>query len=266
MSTLAARPPDEYVAFCQGIRRLTGIDLLQYKRGQMERRIRSFARRHRIEELPEYLAALGRDRALLDELLDRVTINVSQLWRNPEQWERLRRDVIPELAAAGRIHAWSAGCSYGAEAYTLAAICTEEAPGARIHIRGTDIDKRMVRRAAEGRFSAEDARTAPRASLERWFEPDAATGGWRARRELRSLVHFETGDVLRDRFPPSAYDLVLCRNVVIYFTEDVRDDLHARLATTVRQFGYLMIGSSERVATPSAIGLLPAHPFIYRRI
>jgi chemotaxis protein methyltransferase CheR len=110
MSTLAARRPDEYVAFCQGIRRLTGIDLLQYKRGQMERRIRSFARRHRIEELPEYLAALGRDRALLDELLDRVTINVSQLWRNPEQWERLRRDVIPELAAAGRIHAWSAGC------------------------------------------------------------------------------------------------------------------------------------------------------------
>jgi chemotaxis protein methyltransferase CheR len=263
MSALTRPPADEFVEFCEGVRRLTGIDLLQYKRGQMERRVRTFAQRRGQSALRAYLAMLTADRAQLDDFLDRVTINVSQLWRNPEQWERLVRDILPELAARGPIRAWSAGCSYGAEAYTLAAVCRETVPGARVEIRGTDIDPRIVARAKEGLFTAEDARTAPKAALERWFERDGS--GWRARRELRAGVRFETGDLLRDRFPRQGYDLVLCRNVVIYFNEPVRDELHGRLAESLRPWGYLMIGSSERVCTPAAIGLIPTHPFIYRK-
>ena len=87
-----------------------------------------------------------------------MTINVSQLWRHPEQWVRLERDVLPELAAAGQVRAWSAGCSYGAEATTLAAVCHQAIPSARVTITGTDIDKRMIERARAGVFSAEDAR------------------------------------------------------------------------------------------------------------
>ena len=132
------------------MRRLTGIDLAQYKRPQMERRIRSFADRKGITALPAYLTALTADRVALDEFLDRMTINVSQLWRNPEQWTRLQQTILPELARTGSIRAWSAGCSYGAEAYTLAAICREVAPGCRVEIRGTDIDPRMVARARDG--------------------------------------------------------------------------------------------------------------------
>ena len=109
---------DEYVVFCEGVRRLCQVDLLQYKRNQMERRIRSFAARRGIARLAEYLSLLGAQSDELDEFLDRVTINVSQLWRNPEQWSLLSVDVIAELAQRGRIKAWSAGCSYGAEAYT----------------------------------------------------------------------------------------------------------------------------------------------------
>jgi chemotaxis protein methyltransferase CheR len=126
---------DDYIDFCEGVRRLTGIDLAQYKRPQMERRIRSFADRKGMPALPAYLAALTADRKALDEFLDRMTINVSQLWRNPEQWTRLQQAILPELARAGSITAWSAGCSYGAEAYTLAAVCREVAPGCRVVFR-----------------------------------------------------------------------------------------------------------------------------------
>jgi chemotaxis protein methyltransferase CheR len=254
---------DDYTDFCEGIRRLTGIDLAQYKRPQMERRLRSFADRKGMPSLPTYLSALASDRAALDEFLDRMTINVSQLWRNPDQWARLEQTIVPELARTGSIRAWSAGCSYGAEAYTLAALCKTVAPGCRTEIRGTDIDPRMVARAREGRFTAEDARTAPRAGLERWFERDG--DGWRAKPELRMLAKFETGDLLRDAVPSRSFDLVLCRNVVIYFTEPVRDRVHELLASALRPGGYLMIGSSERVSAPAQLGLESAHPFIYRK-
>ena len=263
MSTVTHAAADEYVAFCEGVRRLCQIDLLQYKRGQMERRIRSFAERRGIVRLTEYLSLLREREDELDEFLDRVTINVSQLWRNPEQWRALAEDVIPQLAARGRIRAWSAGCSYGAEAFTLAAVCAEYAPSARVEIRGTDIDPRMVARAGEGRFTAEDVRSAPPGLLTQFFEPDGE--GWRAAAELRRVCTFETGDLLRMPFPAGAYDLVLCRNTVIYFTDDVRDDLHGRLAASLQPGGYLMIGSTERVSRPAEIGLAAARPFVYQR-
>ena len=254
---------DDYSDFCEGVRRLTAIDLAQYKRPQMERRIRSFVDRRGIGGLPEYLSALAADRDALEQFLDRMTINVSQLWRNPDQWARLGQAILPELTRTGTIRAWSAGSSYGAEAYTLAAVCRRVAPGCKVEIRGTDIDARMVARARESRFSADDARTAPADELERAFDRDG--DGWRAKPELRMMVRFATGDLLRDPVPQGSFDLILCRNVVIYFTEAVRDALHERLASALRPGGYLMVGSSERVSTPQAFGLATSHPFIYRR-
>jgi chemotaxis protein methyltransferase CheR len=261
---VAATDADEYVAFCVGVRKLTGVDLLQYKRGQMERRIRSFAGRRGVERLSEYLELLARSQEELDSFRDRMTINVSQLWRNPEQWARLARLVLPELTRRTRIDAWSAGCSYGAETYTLAAVCADASPGVRVKIRATDIDVQAIARAREGRFSAEDARTAPPDALGRWFERDA--DGWRARAALRTSLDFEVGDLLRMRFPHASYDLVLCRNVVIYFTDEVRDDLHRRFAESLRPGGYFVIGSTERVTAPRELGLEPTAPFFYRKI
>lgn len=261
-TALAAR--DDYTVLCEGVRRLTGIDLLQYKRGQMERRIRTFATKQGIADLADYLKVLQRDKAKVDEFLDRVTINVSQLWRNPEQWTLLGKTVLPELAAdSGRVRAWSAGSSYGAEAFTLAAVALSSVPKARITIKGTDIDKRMVERARRGVFTTEDARSAPPAELARWFTQD--TGGYHAKPELKRLVSFETGDLLVSRIPREAYDLVLCRNTVIYFNEPVRDELHERLVQSLRPGGVLMIGSTERVTRPRELGLEPTHPFVYRK-
>jgi chemotaxis protein methyltransferase CheR len=256
---------DDYAAFCAGVRELCAVDLGQYRRGQMERRIRSFARRRGTEDLGDYLTVLAARPDALEELLDRITINVSQLWRNPEQWALIGAEILPELASGrSSIAAWSAGCSYGAEAYTLAALCREHVPGTRASIRGTDIDRRMVERARAGRFGSQDARSAPRALLERHFEP-AGDGGWRARRELIAMCRFEVSDLPGMTIPRGRLDLVLCRNTVIYFTDEVRDALHARLAGALRAGGHLVIGSTERIRDARAMGLEPTHPFVYRK-
>jgi len=255
---------DEYGAFCGVVQRLCGIDLSQYRRGQMERRIRTFAERRGMTRLADYAGLLGNDREELDAFLDRVTINVSQLWRNPEQWDLLQNTILPEFAGASRFKAWSAGSSYGAEAYTLASVCLQALPGLRTEIVGTDIDKRMVQRAREGVFSVGDARDMPRTQRVRWFtERDDML---HAAPELKRLCRFDVGDLLAMRPPQAIYDLVLCRNTVIYFTPEVKDALHARLANAVVPGGYFMVGSTERISEPAALGLELAHPFVYRRV
>ena len=254
---------DDYVEFCRGVQQLCRIDLEQYKRAQMERRIRTFASGRGVPALPDYLEVLKRDRTELDAFLDRITINVSQLWRNPEQWDVLAQHILPELAADGRIRAWSAGCSYGAEAYTLAAVAAEAVPGARFEVKGTDIDERIVAKAKTGRFSMADARTAPAKPLARWFTREGDE--YVASPELSRRVRFETGDLLRMRIQPRSLDLILCRNTVIYFNQEVRDDLHRRLAEALRPGGVLIVGATERVSDAPQLGLSPTHPFTYRR-
>ena len=255
---------DDYVALCEMVRRLCSVDLLQYKRGQMERRVRTFAQRRGTPDLTAYGQRLEADADELDAFLDRVTINVSHLWRHEDQWTALGKTILPELAQRGRIRCWSAGSSYGAEAFTLAAIAKESVPTARVEIQGTDLDRRMVERARAARFSVEEARTAPQSLLRRWFLP-ADEGGWQAKPELMRMTRFDVGDLLRMPVPQGRYDLIMCRNTVIYFTEEVRDALHARLADALAPGGYLVVGTSERVANATALGLMSPFHFIYRK-
>jgi chemotaxis protein methyltransferase CheR len=255
---------DDFVVLCELVRSLCAVDLTQYKRAQMERRVRTWTERRGASDLAEYGKRLRADPEELDAFLDRVTINVSHLWRHEDQFEALRRSILPELAPKGRIRVWSAGSSYGAEAYTIAAVCRETVPNVRVEIHGTDLDKRMVARARTGVFTPEDARTAPPKMLGRHFTPLPA-GGFQAKPELQRMVRFETGDLLRMPIAADRYDVVFCRNTVIYFTEAVRDALHARLVKALAPGGYLVVGTSERVADPRGLGLTSPFHFIYRK-
>ena len=138
---------DEYEQFCVAFRRVCGIDLLQYKRGQMERRIRSFvSTRHGALGLVEYAETLKADKDELNRFLDRVTINVSQLWRNPEQWEVLEERILPDLAESGRnrVRCWSAGSSYGAEGASRASSAVNTPVRARSTMRASMSVPRIV--------------------------------------------------------------------------------------------------------------------------
>jgi chemotaxis protein methyltransferase CheR len=254
---------DDYVDFCNGVKRVAGVDLSQYKRAQMERRIRSYVDRQQVHSLGDFLREIERDRATLDGFLDRVTINVSELYRNPEQYETLRTKVLPELKRGSAIKIWSAGCSYGAEAFTLACLVSEALPGTRWEIAGSDLDRRIVARAQRGHFSQADMRNVPPSVRAKYFKPDG--DGWLAQETLRRQLRFRVEDLLHARYP-TGLDLVLCRNVVIYFNDDARNHVHRGIAGSLRPGGYLMVGATERVTDPAGMGLEAAYPFIYRKV
>ncbi len=261
-----ARGADDYERFCGGIRTLLSIDLESYRRAQMERRLRSFARRVGAGDLDGYLAQLRRDVAAREAFLDHMTINVSELFRNPDRFGELEREVLPDLlrtAGRGGLRVWSAGCSYGAEPYTLGVLLREVAPAGAHEILATDLDERMLARAREGRFAEADMRAVTPSRRAAWFEPDGE-GGVRARDELRRMMRVRRLDLLADRFP-ERQDLILCRNVVIYFTDEAKDRLYRRFLAALRPGGVLFVGATERVSRPEEMGWEKTGMFFYRR-
>ncbi len=261
-------PSGDYERFCAGIRSVTGIDLGQYRPAQMERRLRSFAERQGFRDLDAYLVALRGDPRALDGFLDRMTINVSELFRNPERFEELERDLFPEMLrrSPGGLRVWSAGCSYGAEVYSLAIILKELAPRARHELLAADIDQRILARAREGAFGPTDMRNVSRTRRARWFTEAAGelTPEWRAVPELRSAVDFRRMDLLKDPFA-KGFHLIACRNVVIYFNDEAKDVLYRRFFDALAPGGILFVGSTERVNRAEDIGYEKAGTFFYRR-
>lgn len=260
-----ALAPD-YTRFCAGVKTLVGIDLIQYKPGQMERRLRSFAARAGLTDLDAYLALLRRDPRATAAFLDHMTINVSELFRNPERFEDLERIHIPELlaSAAGRgLRVWSAACSYGAEPYSLAILLREAAPRAVHDVVGTDIDRTILARAREGRFGEPDMKNVSRARRATWFT-DTGSGDSRASGPLRAMVRFSRLDLLGDPYPRSR-DLIVCRNVVIYLNEDAKERIYDRFYEALRPGGILFVGSTERVNEHARMGWERPGNFFYRR-
>jgi chemotaxis protein methyltransferase CheR len=256
----------DYDRFCGGIKSICDIDLAQYRQGQMERRLRSFARNSGYGDLDGYLAVLRRDVVARAEFLDHMTINVSELFRNPERFAELEKDFLPTLAAhgAGRgLRVWSAGCSYGAEPYTLAILLKELAPRAGHELLATDIDKTILARAAEGIFNEQDLKNVTAERRARWFTP-LPDGRFQAVKELRAMVRFSRVDLLADRFPATR-DLILCRNVVIYFKDEAKEKIYDRFFEALRPGGVLFVGSTERVTDSTRLGWERPGTFFYRR-
>jgi chemotaxis protein methyltransferase CheR len=230
----------------------------------MERRIRSHAERHDTPVLRDFLRRLRASPEWLESFLDRITINVSELYRDPAQYETLRAKVVPELRRqnTGSIQVWSAGCSYGAEAYTLACILSEDGRGALRRDRLRHRPGGWWPGPGAGGSPSADMRHVPPRIRDAHFA--AADGGFQARAALATRLRFRSDDLLAATYA-GGWDLVLCRNVVIYFTDAARAGVHRNIAASLRPGGYLMIGSTERVADPSALGLVAVHPFMYRK-
>lgn len=259
-------PPGDFENFCEGIKDLLGVDLSLYKRKQMERRARGLAARNHVETLSEYLELLKHDATLLDKFMERMTITVSQLWRNTDIFDAIEQEILPELDARSgvrRLKLWSAGCSYGAEPYTLAAVCLEmrDQLSRLPSIKGTDINPRMIERAKRGFFTEEDARDAPPRLLEKYFE--RGSGGWTAKPELRQLINFKVEDLFASK--TDAMDLILFRNVAIHFERERREQVHAILANALMPGGILVLGSTEMIVNPAGLGLERVRPFVFRK-
>lgn len=253
----------DFTIFKRKVKATYGLDLDAYKRAQMERRLRANMEKCGAGTFQQYYTLMQRSKALADEFLDRVTINVSELFRNPDQFEVLRTRILPELLRERKaLTVWSAGCSYGAEAYTLSVLLNELAPSQRHSILATDIDDRMLARAQAGVFQEQEVRGVSRARLVRYF--DKVPEGFAAKEILKTPISFQKHNLLESRFR-TGFDLIACRNVVIYFTDDAKSVLYRRFRDSLRPGGYLFVGGTERISDYIEIGFESRVPFFYKK-
>lgn len=256
----------DFAAFQQRVEAQTGIRLSQYKPDQMRRRIAALAEKAGSVSFAAYAALIKRDPARLAEFLDRITINVTELLRNPNRFEELTESVLPELLArrkGGPLSVWSAGCSYGAEAHTLALLLHEINPMAMHQVYGTDIDLAVLAKTARPAFSAADMANICPARRAAHFQE---TGGvYYPKAHLCAKVRFEPHDLLAGFYPDARYDLILCRNVVIYFTDAAKERIYRGFFRALRPGGVLFVGGTERLADHRALGFELIRPFFYRK-
>ncbi|MGI6603864.1 MAG: protein-glutamate O-methyltransferase CheR [Firmicutes bacterium] len=250
----------------------TGIDLNAYKERQMLRRLTSLMASRGVEDFGSYLRLLSQDPKALREFMERLTINVSEFFRNPERFQELRERFLPKLlkdasGAVGdrgvrQLRTWSAGCAAGEEAYSLAILLADTVPGQRLPVLATDLDADALKEAAIGRYPAARLKNVPPHLQKRYFEQDGDF--FTVRPELRDRVRFRRHDLLRDPYEGD-FDLILCRNVVIYFTEEAKDLLYKRFAAALRPGGILFTGATEQIFQPQRYGLQLVAPFFYQR-
>lgn len=252
----------DYSLFVRKVREHLSLDLSQYKETQMKRRLTSLRNKRGYASFAAYFKAIMQDEQLLAEFKDRVTINVSEFWRNPNRWEVLEKRFLPELIKSSRrLKCWSAACSTGEEPYTLAMIL--DRLGVRnADITATDIDAGVLEKARAGRYPERSVRDVPKAYLEAYFEKDGDE--YVVADRLKRMVRFEQGNLLLDPFGRD-HDLIICRNVMIYFTEPAKQDLYRRFSAALRPGGILFVGSTEQIFTPSQYGLESVDSFFYRK-
>ncbi|OUM96783.1 MAG: chemotaxis protein CheR [Thermobacillus sp. ZCTH02-B1] len=253
----------DFALFIQRVKQKTNIDLSQYKEAQMKRRLTTLRLKHGYGTFAEFWEAMQRDEKLMNEFLDRMTINVSEFWRNANRWAALEQRFLPEmLKAGGTLRIWSAACSTGEEPYTIAMILDRLGALARADILATDIDANVIEKAKIGLYPDRSLREVPSDYRRLYFTE--AEGGWRVSDKLIRAVRFRRHNLLHDPFG-SDYDLIICRNVLIYFTEDAKHELYHKFARALRPGGLLFVGSTEQIFTPSRYGLESAETFFYRR-
>jgi len=214
--------------------------------------------------LGDFLRLLAAQPALCRRYLDYLTINVTDFFRDPEQFEELAAHVLlPLLRTPRELNIWCAGCANGAEVYTLSMLLVRLCPEARYRILATDIDEQHLQAAGEGLFQEKDLRNLPEGLRRRYFTLEEG-GRYLIDPVLRRAIRFDTQNLLCDPFPGD-FDLILCRNVVIYFTSEAKERLYLRLFEALRPGGYLLLGKTERILTALDLGFLTPRPHLYQR-
>ena len=255
----------QWMAFRRSLEKAIGVPLAQHKDAQMTRRLASVMTRRSIDGWPAFEKAIAADQKLLEDVRDTLTINVSEFWRQPERCVERQKEWIPRLLAGRKqLKFWSAGCSIGCEPYSLAMILNEIDPTGAHSIVATDVDVPILNRAREGKgYLASEVRSVPAPLVKKYFIEEPA-GTFRVTEELKRRITFRRQDLPSDPYPQDS-DLIPCRNVVIYFTDEAKTHIYNGFAKAWRPGGLLFIGGSEMIMRSRDIGFRSAGTNLYLR-
>lgn len=252
-----------YEKFKQEIYEISGIDLNSYKERQMKRRLNSLINKKNFDGYKSYIEALKKDQLLYDEFMNYITINVSEFYRNPEQWIKLKETILPMLIRQNRnLKIWSAACSSGDEPYTLAMILNEFFPLSDIRIIATDLDKDILEKAKKGIYNEKSVANLPKTYLRKFFIQDGHT--FKISDEIKQCIQFKHHNLLSDNYPSNC-DLIICRNVLIYFTEEAKIEMYKKFNKALTTSGVLFVGSTEQILLYTNYNLKPIQTFFYQK-
>lgn len=220
-----------------------GLDCRFYKQNYLKRRLAVRVRARGLHSFREYNELLQHDPGEFARLVDRLTINVSQFFRDPTVFQALQRSVLPALAMKPKISVWSAGCAAGEEPYSLSMLFAK-AKGTlrRVSILATDIDTACLQRAQAGIYK--DASIANVSPEYRRHYLEKVEEGWAVRPEIKSCVVFRRQD-LTAKLPVAKFDLIVCRNVLIYFNRQLQERLYLDFHECLYPGGFLVLGKTE---------------------
>lgn len=253
----------EYEIFKKHIYGLTDINLDLYKEKQMKRRILSLVTRNNFIGFEDYLTALKKDNKLFNEFMNFITINVTEFYRNPNQWEILQEQFLPIITKGkSKMRIWSAACSTGDEPYTVAMIMREFYPKIRTEIIATDMDKEVLRKATIARYNEKSIENLPKIFTTKYLNKDDEH--YVVKDEIKSMIKFQTHNLLKDEFPKDL-DLIICRNVVIYFTEEAKADIYSKFSKNLNEDGILFIGNTEQIINAKNYNLETLKTFFYKK-
>lgn len=254
----------DYEYFKREILALTQIDLNCYKERQMKRRIDSLITKHSITGYDQYVKELKTNSQYFEEFINFITINVSEFYRNPEQWKNLDTTVFPELIRkfGKNLRIWSAACSTGDEPYSLVMALSKHIPLNQIKIIATDLDKQVIAKAKVGLYNEKSIASVPDEMKRKYFTQVGPS--YKIADEIKARVEFREHNLLKDSYISDCH-LIVCRNVLIYFTEEARDDVFRKFNKSLVSGGYLFIGSTEQMINHKEIGYERSGAFFYTK-
>ncbi len=232
----------------------SGLAITMEKLYLLESRLTPIARENGMDTMEALVATLAQSRnpGLMDQVVQAMTTNETMFFRDNKPFEWLKNIILPELKAQGagnRLNLWSAACSTGQEPYTLAITMQEEAakyPGLSMDITGTDLCTKALNRAKEGLYTQfEVQRGMPIQLLLKYFDQREGNQ-WQVKDSLKSQVKYSTHNLLESPNYLGQFDIVYCRNVLIYFDQPMKKRVFEHIASTMRKPGYLVLGSAER--------------------
>lgn len=273
---LASLDDREFRRLASFIERELGIRMPDSKRVMLESRLQKRLRLHGLETYREYVDYVFSEQGARTEMInmiDAVTTNKTDFFREADHFEFLQSRILPRLAEAGAgrtLSFWSAGCSTGEEPYTLAMVLEDfrsRSPRTDFRILATDISTRVLEAANRAIYDMEKAEPIPYEYKKRYLlrSRDRERGEVRVRPELRSKVEFRRVNFMDDTYPiPSGFDTVFCRNVIIYFDRPTQERILGHICAHIRPGGWLFIGHSETL-TGMDLPLRGTAPTIYQR-
>ena len=253
-----------YEDFEKVVYNLTKVDLTAYKEKQMRRRIETLMGKWGTNDFEAYAKMLKTDSVAFDEFINYITINVSEFYRNPDQWEFLDKTIIPALISkfGKNLKIWSAACSTGDEPYSLVMALSRHLPLENIKIFATDLDKTVIGKAKVGLYNEKSIAGVPDDLKKKYFTQVGPS--YQISDAIKKRVEFKEHNLLKDPYPTN-YHMIVCRNVLIYFTEEAKEEVFKKFNASLADGGYLFIGSTEQIIDYKEIGYTRANSFFYER-